>query len=396
MRSYIKHFVLAGLLTGALIVTLNWTMDPYNIFDGPHIEGINTQKPVIKENERIYKTVRLANQTADVVLLGTSRADNGLDPLHPVFAGRRAVNLALPSQPYSESRLLFDRMTRTKPVTVVFGIDFFPANAYFNAPPDFVLDNYSPYRKLELLTNIATTRNSLKTLFDQSEPSVSWTGDGHIVRTSRAINPAKDFREGLAIGTYLPEPQCDFVFKSGSNQPLEDVRSIFSRAYQENIDLRVFISPSHAWQWETIAAAGLWNRWEEWKRRLVNLNESEAVKTGHPPFPIWDFSGYNSVTTEPVHHLKDTVNGMQYYFDASHYSPEAGNLVLDKIFNYRDPSRKAPDDFGVRLTVSNIETELARIRSERQLYRRSRTGEAAELAAMAKVAASHMTCRIQQ
>ncbi|GFZ91240.1 hypothetical protein [Okeania sp. KiyG1] len=71
---------------------------------------------------------------------------------------------------------------------------------------------------------------------------------------------------------------------------------------ENNIKLILFISPSHATQWEAIRATGEWSTFEEWKREVVKIT------------PVFDFSGYNTITTEPIH------NDMENYRDNSHYT----------------------------------------------------------------------------
>jgi hypothetical protein len=44
---------------------------------------------------------------------------------------------------------------------------------------------------------------------------------------------------------------------------LEQIRAVLSRAHRDSIQLKLLISPSHARQWETLVAAGLWDKWEE-------------------------------------------------------------------------------------------------------------------------------------
>lgn len=165
------------------------------------------------------------------------------------------------------------------------------------------------------------------------------------------------------------------------------------RAYREDIDLRLFISPAHARQWETLAVSGLWSKWEEWKRRLTVMNEVEAARAGKSPFPIWDFSGYNSISTEAVPALNDVNIIMRYYIDSSHYTAAAGNLVLDRLFDYHSPERTLPADFGVRITPANIEAHLARIRDERERYRRTHAADVAEIAGIAQEVAKTKYCK---
>ncbi len=126
------------------------------------------------------------------------------------------------------------------------------------------------------------------------------------------------------------------------------------------------------------------------------MNEEEAQRAGQSTFPLWDFSGYNSISTEVVPVLGDTTTIMHWYFDSSHYTPAAGDLVFDRIFNYKSPDRTVPDDFGVLLTNQNIEFHLANIRSDREHYRQSHPDDINEIEAMARKVAKVKRCQIVQ
>ena len=87
------------------------------------------------------------------------------------------------------------------------------------------------------------------------------------------------------------------------------------------------------------------------------------------PFPIWDFSNYNSYNAEPVPEKGDLDTKMQWYWESSHYKKELGNLMLDRIFKYTHPERTVDDNFGVLITTGNIESHLAQIRTNREKWR---------------------------
>lgn len=405
MRRYLKHFFLAGLITGALIPALNWLIDPYEIYDSPSIDIFNTHKPAIAPNERIYKTLGLAEKKSEIIFLGTSRTDIGLDPKHPAFSGKKVLNLGISSQPYEESRLLFEKFSDNADLeTVVIGVDFFAANTYLKAPANFTIDDYSAFRKLKLATTISTLKDSIKTALGRNEGDGNrWTKEGRRIYSDMpiVIGGNREFFhrnvKSYTANTYLPEPQCAFAFTDNSGStPLNNVRQILAKAYRENLDLRLFISPSHAWQWETVAAAGLWEQWEEWKRKLIELNEGEAAKAGKPPFPLWDFTGYNSITNETIPPLNDVTVFMKNYYDASHYTPEIGNLVLDRVFDFHDPSRKIPNDFGVRISSENIENHLARIRKEQSAYRSSHPDDISEIEKLSEEVKSKKHCLVSR
>jgi hypothetical protein len=154
-------------------------------------------------------------------------------------------------------------------------------------------------------------------------------------------------------------------------------------AHQKKLDLRLFISPSHARQWETLHVGGLWTTWEDWKRQLVKINVEEASRAAAGPFPLWDFSGYTALTTEPFPALGDVASTMRWYWESSHYKKQLGDLVLDRVFDYRDPSRELPGDFGIRLDPATIEAHLAWIRAGRERWVAQYPDDANEIAQVA-------------
>ena len=392
---------MAALLTGVGLAGFNWLVDPYRIFGSPKIAGLNDIKTKLADHERVFKTTNLLKQNPEVAFLGTSRTDIGLSPLHEIFAGKKTINLAVSSQPYEESEMLFSHLDPKNSRRVIFGMDFFVANMLWTVPSDFLPVNYLEKRKRELLLSIWTFKDSLKTAFHMGQvPGNNWTNEGQRLWNHGYVLSAKGNHQ-LFIGSekgylsmYIPAPNCAFEFdtRNGSLSHMDAARAIFARAYRENTDLRLFISPSHARQWETLAAAGLWDKWEEWKRRLTKMNEEEAKKAGKSPFPIWDFSGYNSISTEAVPPLGDMKNFMRNYFDSSHYTPAVGNLVLDRMFDYHAPDRKVPDDFGTLITSANLDAHLAHIRADREQYRRTHPDDIAEIAALAKKVAHDKHC----
>ena len=130
-----------------------------------------------------------------------------------------------------------------------------------------------------------------------------------------------------------------------SQSRLANFQAIIDKYKQHNIEVKVFISPTHATQYEAIHVAGLWPIFEQWKREVTNI------------VPVWDFYGYNSVTTESI---DDRMNN---YINNSHYSPVVGELILNSLLLYQN--EKVPNDFGVLLTQENIELHLAKICADR-------------------------------
>ena len=64
----------------------------------------------------------------------------------------------------------------------------------------------------------------------------------------------------------------------------------------------------------------------------------EAARANRQPFPLWHFGDVNQITTEPIPSETDKTP-MKYFWDPVHYRRAAGDLLLDRIFSYRDPAR---------------------------------------------------------
>ncbi|TAF02480.1 MAG: hypothetical protein EAZ77_18810, partial [Nostocales cyanobacterium] len=95
-----------------------------------------------------------------------------------------------------------------------------------------------------------------------------------------------------------------------------------------------------------------WESFETWKRKVVQVT------------PVWDFSGYNTITTEQINDV------MENYPDSSHYTKPAGDLLLNRILGYQE--KEVPADFGVLVNKENIESHLAKIRLDREEWVKKR------------------------
>lgn len=394
MSRYLIHFLLAVISIAIAMLSFNWFVDPYAIFHTASRDEQTAEQPVLILNERIFKTVRLARQKSDVVFLGTSRTGIGIGPEHQFFSAKRVVNLATFGQPIRESqRLMQLAAEHAEPQTIIVGLDFFAFNALFPSPSDFSEENFDASRRLKLAFSISTSVDAWKLL---RKKTVS-PGDCCDLNGFRAAQNTRSFvgnyrqrfasnEQSYLMEKYLPFPGCSYVYqlpKPNMGSTLNEFRAMARLAHQRGIDLRFFISPSHARQWETLAAAGLWDKWEEWKRLLVRINEDEAERAKHSAFSLWDFSGYNTISSEMVPVAGDATL-MRWYTDSAHYTTAAGELVLDRLFGVNVAKQKISDDFGVQLTSANLDVHLETIRAARQHYRETHAEDIAEIAAMAR------------
>ena len=119
-----------------------------------------------------------------------------------------------------------------------------------------------------------------------------------------------------------------------SEQAFSDFAAILQLSREHNVEVQLFIPPEHVVLQEALRVRGLWDTYWGWKERIATLA------------PYWDFSGYNTITAEPIE------PGMSLYWDASHFRKPVGDLVLDRIHGIENPA--LPPEFGRSISASNV------------------------------------------
>jgi len=360
MKTY-RQFVLLflGLVISysLTIAAVNAFVDPYNVTASPALQRVNLLKPRSSINTRLFKAIHVILMKPKTIILGNSRADIGIDPSHPkLVAASPSYNLSIPAGDMYEMMRYFQHAIANQPdlKQVVIGIDLVAFDQKDNfgkldAQQEEILEktDYKP-QLLGLLFSTDTLSSSLSTVLSnlREEPirEISLR-DGRLIRTNPPYLTTKQaFRQHLKMA-YLNTAYRNYRL---SLQQLDPLRTIAETCRQKGINLKVFISPAHVTQWEAVRVKNLWTAFETWKRDVVKI------------IPVWDFSGYNSITSEPI------TDDMQNYLESSHYLKEIGNLVLNRMFDYQID--KVPPDFGVLVTSDNIETHLASIRTQREAW----------------------------
>lgn len=392
-RSYL--IVQSSLVLAALagIGTFNLAVDPYSIYNVVSRPGFNAVKPEVTKHLRMAKAKSVSWANPDALILGSSTAETGLDPAG-LHATGSAYNLGLSGANIYEVRRYYQHARSTGQIKhVVLAVDLFMFNANLPNRPDFdeqvlnVNADGTPNRqisKLNLATlfSLDTTRASLATLRGQDQPNaflpngqLEWNyRSGHIQKFGYggAFAYAETF---IREGSFLPPPARAFSFtRTDGYDSIAELARIMEMARQDGADLTVVISPSHARLLESMQQLGLWDVFEDWKRRIVRA--AAALPTGK--ITIIDFSGYNSVTTEAVPAVDDKTSVMHNYWDDFHFKKEIGDRILERIAKGAAPADD--DTFGVALTKANLDSHLARIRAERDQWRAAHGDDIAGIA----------------
>ncbi|MDJ0843318.1 hypothetical protein [Crocosphaera sp.] len=397
--NYLKVWLLSLSTVSLCFAFFNGLIDPYRVVGSPEIKGLNQLKPEFSDHLRLAKAAIVNRLAPKAIILGSSRAEQAYDTNHPGWnlQAQPRYNLGLAAVSLYELLRYFQHAHKVQPLEqTVVGLDFYMFNAYRASKPDFsekrlavTVDNqpnffYRYHDMLPVFLSEDGLTSSLNTIRQQKSKNKgtpylnngqrAWKHKPEEIVKGGGYEKAFAVTENIFVTTlYLPPPDKKYSFintKTGENY-WEYYRTLLRIAYEDNIDFRLIINPSHARQWEIIRHLKLWDKFEEWKWKLVKINEEEAAKFNTAPFPIWDFSGYNEFTTETVPDSEDKTTKMQWYYESSHFSKPLGDLVLNKVFDSEDEQPPTSSSFGVLLTSENIESHLSRIRAEQQEYEKT-------------------------
>ena len=385
---------------------MNFVVDPFGMYRLVDRKGFNAYKPAVDHRVRLVKAYDVRRLRPQAIILGTSRSHVGLRPSHDGWdpVAKPVYNLAFDGATTKEMYLYLLHAHAMRPLRqVVLGLDTYHATlAPATARPDFDAHSLdSPSGRalpsliradLKVLTSLDTLRASLATVRSQSDREPQWFArDGQRLGEVFFRRAGEHFEQLGPRGYFEEIDRLEVGFKregqSAANAPgvgrtaqpatgagatsLDYIRRIVAFCRAQGVDLRIFIAPEHAHQLEITAAIGEWATLEKAKRALVELLAEDAARhSGAPSIPLWDFSGYSSVTTEALPESGSRAE-MEFYWDSSHFKDIVGDFVLDRLFGLSHPRRPVPADFGVPLTPATVEPALARLRAAQLVYRRS-------------------------
>ncbi len=392
MLPTLKTALYVALTLVCLPPLLTGVVDPSGVFQWIDVAGFNREKTkLMSAGAREAKSLALLRGEFDTLLLGSSRSFIGLDPESPVLGDRSAYDASLGAVNMCELYYVFDYALRHQRLrTLIFSVDFLSFSGMATVGGDFRQSGFggrSPATlHLRYLYGQHTLRQAAFTVWTNLRGrKAPYTPRGSLLGHRKWRPPVDHHR------LFMFRLEEDLVFLEEGHYAgfvygpdrLEALARIFERCRTEGIAVYAFISPVHARQLETLRAMSLYPLYEQWKRDLVQ--RVERIRATHPaatPLELWDFSGYNSVTVEPVPPAGDTQTRMRWYWEHSHYTYATGDMVLSRMFQGAAAPASIPDDFGVRLTSDTIEAHQAHIRQARARYAETHPADIAEVETM--------------
>ncbi|NRR30560.1 hypothetical protein HSX11_10205 [Oxalobacteraceae bacterium] len=371
-RNYLLYFGAGSLLLPAAVAGFNYLVDPYLIhqWDTAQVQRL---RPTREKLAAWGKTYAVARFQPAVVYLGNSRTELGLPTRTPMFAGQSVFNSALSGASIGDAIALARHANAVSQLrVVVWGID----------PPSFSMEVGNTDLNGELIADgpfylarrgLINARRALSV--DMTRDSIRLlTGSfGEVCHSSLLFHGQRDdacidLRIGGWGGTapaILPRTR-EYIRGAG---PTPEAYLAFGNSVsalcRSGAQLRLYINPTHAMMLDALYWAGKWTALETWQGWLANTAAEQRAKGCD--LRVFDFSGYNSITTEAIPQASQRKD-MVHYWETSHYRSNVGAMILARMFGGKD--QPLPDDFGVELTPQALPFHLASLRSGRNRYHR--------------------------
>ena len=412
---YVRLLITSCIGAVLLAAAVNYVVDPYGLHRWIERDGFNRRKPKAGLSTDLVKPYDVLRVRPRTLLLGSSRAETGIDPDDPVWpeAMRPVYNLALRGRGIDAGyKSLRHVLQALKPDTVIVGlelVDFIvrepAAGATPAAAPEvpeferrLLADSDgapNPEYRLQSIKDQISSLFSLNALVDSVLTLALQGRAGQPDLTPHGFNPMHEYEpvvrleghyslfrqiETNYLSIYIRSPKTVYARGTTRSTELDRVRALIKLCRDSGVRLLLYIHPSHAHVLEAYRIAGLWPTFEEWKRALVAIVEEDARAHPHAaPIALWDFGAYDEFTTERVPSALEKGVKMRWFWEAGHYKAELGRLMVARMLGAAQPG-----GFGAILDRHNLEPRLAEIRAGQRRYEALRADEVAGLEALAR------------
>ncbi len=393
IKKYTVLFIFFSIFITFILLSINYIVDPYMVFQSKRISSFNDKKPAAANRSALYKPYNITNVQPKTIIVGNSRPEMGIDPNSTCWPSDTGTvyNLTFPGQStYNQTLALFHAVSKGQIKRILLAVDFSDflhkkrkhEKAFWpNYSSDFtnrllVDAGFQENKKYwsnkikdfsAVLFSLNVLNDSIYTLMSQSENSTT--------RTDLGFNPAKDYLDIVRYeGAWVlfeqkqDELRKRFLKKEltihDSNQWSEELEAI-KRAVQlsidKNIQLIIFINPYHYTYLETIRNAGYWNEFETFKKSLTRLLD----QYGNNQVMLWDFSLYSSYTVSSIPKKNITTRNFHWFWEPAHYKSELGELMLAEMFGGECRRHTLP--VGIELNDKNIGAHLIQQMNQRSI-----------------------------
>lgn len=324
MKKFVGKLVLFLLLFALMVFPLNMGLDPYNIFHADRIRdnGVEPNKNYIKT-----KFILDHKDDYDSYLFGSSRA--GFIDVSKLPDGNWynfSYSEGLPAEQYETLKTLISRGEIPKQVYLsVDNISYLVDPAYHE---EQLYRKAFPYEGSvgDKIRFFASYLDSVTTL--ESLPVIcSYEGDTQELQERMYSTGCENLNLDITFDETSTEAYWADYYEPRIGEAVEEIRKFKQLCDDYDIELTVFTNPLYVTTYERAVDKG-----------YLDFLEQLAHVT-----PFYNFSSYNEISMNS-----------EYYFETSHYTPEAADKMMKIIQNGGDEHAMRAQGFGYYVTEENL------------------------------------------
>lgn len=372
-KKYLIKLIISIFLILFSLAGINYFLDPYGIYNNKWIiKGWNDKKPLINTHTRIHKTQKVYLKEYECIFLGTSRVEasmvfNSDDSFIKKYCSSY-YNAALGSSNIVEMYYMLNLiLNHHKPKKIFYGLDFLQFNAmninfsvmnldYFNRPL---------YTRIVYLFSYSMLQDVFRTLKlnEKEENYYDNAGGWNIEKNYLDKFPGLTLNDIFLITekSYYHIYYDNFNYNFNNLYTWDYYKKMLNIINEHpEIEFFIYTNPFHVRLLEVMDMKIQYQSFEDWKKQLIEMN-TQYIKNPKSNFYIYDFSGYNFITTENID-INTKVS--HFFYDTSHAKSSVGELILKYILenNYYE-------DFGIKLDKISIDSYLKEQKIKQQQWR---------------------------
>ncbi|MBN2770076.1 MAG: hypothetical protein JXR90_05195 [Spirochaetes bacterium] len=363
-RKWSVFFLLFVISVIALIGGVNYTIDPYDDYNNYFF---NEKKIMGVKKIRFIKVLKAYQIKPKSIILGNSRAEIGFNPEH-CYLTKPSYNMAISGGSMYENRINFKwalKQKKLQQVILVVDYDMFTITKQ-KLVPEF--EKYFYYSYIYgYIFSVDTLVDSYKTIIGSTYDFPTWSEYGQLDGgyMQRQLTKMGGHHVVMKYGppAFYKKASKSYIYPDTGNNSFSDFEKIVKQCYENDIKLDIVFSPSHIRQWKIMVDYHHVNydHWLQWKKDIVLSVNSISNHYHKPPYRVFDFSVYHPLTAEEV--PIDPAKKMKYHWENIHFKNALGSIVLDRL-----KGTSPHKDFGIQLTINNIDKHLREQSAERSKY----------------------------
>lgn len=357
IRRYFIGCILAAAIFAGGSFALNTWVNPLWITPMPwSAESFGPYKPIHK-HPRTGKAGLCLDGKWQVACVGSSRVDIAIDPLDPLWHGRRTCNLGLRGGNLHEFAALVEFAVTHNPKLeeVVLGIDHYDFNIHSAENPDF---QQSPLTKsgdevermLRYYCGFSTTMDSFKSLnYRRKQRPASNTRFGQW-KYQIDSRPFASIYKTDSLPTARRYLQARQQSLAPAPQKVAALDRILRACSDRKVRLTIALTANHATYMAAYFVGNDPDPAFDLNRAAV-VNQVDHWNQSHPDSPsvrIIDFYGFHPLNCEPL-----SVKENRDWVDGTHALPSLGRLMIERIQQMN--AGKLEPGYGVEVTPATLE-----------------------------------------